>query len=279
MSVTVDVTADTRLDIVQKFEEHLDARGVSPSTSRKYASLMNGFLTWHEEGRRAEPDAQRMVDWIHARRRGGDSAATTKLRLAAARAYCTYTGIDVKPLADYKSAPLPQRKAHPLPEGIAGVRAMLAEATKPETAGLIALCGLAGLRVNEAITITRADVLKRGNGLVLRVLGKGEKEREVPVSVELEQYLIPLSRDGRLVPMSNSGARAAIAATAIRAGVPGPHGIPVSSHDLRATFATEVHNRTRDIVLVQKLLGHASVTTTQVYIGVDEAHAAAAVRF
>lgn len=278
MSATLNVTADTRLDTVDKFEAYLEARGVSSSTSRKYASLMSNFLAWHEGPRRTELDAQRMVDWIHARRRAGDSAATTKLRLAAARAFCTYAGFDVKPLADYKSAPLPQRKAHPLPEGIDGVRAMLAAASRPEHAALIALCGLAGLRVNEAITLTRTDVLTRGSGQVLRVLGKGEKEREVPVSPELAGYLLP-AVEARLVPMSNSGARAAIAATAVRAGVPGPHGIPVSSHDLRATFATEVHNRTRDIVLVQKLLGHASVTTTQVYIGVDEAHAAAAVQF
>lgn len=267
---------------VHGFESHLTARGLAAPTVAKYTSMMGDFNAWAGSrglAANASPgNAELMVNWIHAHRRRGDAAATVKMRLASARAYCRFAGIDTTPLAEYKSAPIPQRKPHPMPDGIDGIRAML-QVARSGHIGAIALGGLAGLRVSETVAITREDVIKRGNGIALRVLGKGEKEREVPVSPELLKIVKDLPSEGRLVPLSNSGARNAIAATALRAGVPGANGSPVSSHDLRATFATEVYGRTKDIVLVQYLLGHESVKTTQIYIGIDDEAAAAAVQF
>ena len=78
-----------------------------------------------------------------------------------------------------------------------------------------------------------------------------------------------------LIPLEDRNARALVTSIGARAGIKGP----VSSHDLRATFATELYNKTHNIRLVQTLLGHASVTTTQAYLGIDMHEGVKAVEF
>lgn len=153
---------------------------------------------------------------------------------------------------------------------------MIDKAATEQAMFAVALGGLAGLRVSETISLTRDDVLGTGE---LRVKGKGEKTRRIPISSELARYLDKMPASGRLVAMSNAGARKAITTAAVNAGVTGHDGGVVSSHDLRATFATALYRATRDIVLVQRLLGHSDVKTTQVYVGTDETASRAAVEF
>jgi site-specific recombinase XerD len=78
-----------------------------------------------------------------------------------------------------------------------------------------------------------------------------------------------------LIPLEDRNARALITGIARRSGII----TTVSSHDLRATFATTVYDKTKNIRLVQSLLGHASVNTTMAYLGIDNDQARAAVEF
>jgi integrase/recombinase XerD len=73
-----------------------------------------------------------------------------------------------------------------------------------------------------------------------------------------------MQADGQVIHYSNRSARKAITAMGKRAGL----SRAISSHDLRATFATELVNRGVNIRTVQELLGHASVATTEIYTGV-----------
>lgn len=144
---------------------------------------------------------------------------------------------------------------------------------------LLALCAFAGLRVGEACTVTAFDLDIPQS--VLTVRGKGDRTRVVPLSSEAMREVLPAvafaivrhhqGGDARIVPLNVNSARRFIT----RLGK--ARGVRVASHDLRSTFATETYEHTLDVRVVQELLGHASVDTTQAYVGVSLARMRAAV--
>jgi site-specific recombinase XerD len=145
---------------------------------------------------------------------------------------------------------------------------MVAAARKPSHRALVALCGFIGCRVGEALSVRPSDIDL--GSMVLKVDGKGDKIRFVPISTEAWGYMADavtaafLNGDERIINVQERVARQNITTLAKRAGL-SRH---VSSHDLRSTFSTAVYDKTGDIRLVQELLGHSSVETTQIYIGV-----------
>ena len=193
------------------------------------------------------------------------NGATSSLirRKAAINKFGKFLGVgDI--VTDYRLPPSPLPKPHPLPNGIDDVRLMLDSAGDDYL--LVFLMGMMGLRVSEAVSVTWDDYDPSTN--MVRVFGKGRKERDIPApgAVLLDGSLnVPRGSNERLVNLGNSTARAHITEIAQRAGI----SRPVASHDLRATFATDIYLRTKDVRVVQLLLGHASVATTQRYIGVD----------
>src|SRR5947209_15030039 len=137
-----------------------------------------------------------------------------------------------------------------------------------------------GARISEAVGLA-VDDLDRGQATV-RLAGKGGKERVVPVGSyalkAVEDYLVrgrpalaaaartgarggPLFLNVRGGVLSRQSAWAILRAAAERAGLPAE----VSPHTLRHSFATHLLDGGADVRVVQELLGHASVTTTQVY--------------
>lgn len=194
------------------------------------------------------------------------SAKTTQRRLGTYRSFGKWAGVPC--LADYRAPTPPRAIPHPLPEGVAGVSAMVEAARSDQHKALVALCGLQGLRVEEAITVRAADV-DITNG-ILTVHGKGDKFRHIPLFPDaimaFASALVAARENGLpLVPITNRAARKAITRIGARAGI----SRPVSSHDLRATFATEAYNRSLDLRAVQELLGHSSSSTTELYTGVS----------
>lgn len=172
---------------------------------------------------------------------------------------------------EYSSPTVPKGIPHPLPEGIEGVYRLI-EATPDENRkALIALCGLCGLRVAEALAVKPCDFDL--NNMLLTVRGKGDKTRYIPISAKAWTVLqFPVTRafcNGGLevVGIKDRFARRVITSLGVKAGLRRS----ISSHDLRATFGTAVYDQTKDIRVVQELLGHASVTTTELYTGVTQA--------
>jgi integrase/recombinase XerD len=145
---------------------------------------------------------------------------------------------------------------------------------------LLELLYATGARVSEAVQLDVDDVT---NGDVLRVKGKGSKERIVPIGsyarAALDTYLVrsrpELSRRGMATPRLFLGARGAplsrqsawlvIQHAAERAHLTAH----VSPHTLRHSFATHLLQGGADVRVVQELLGHASVATTQIYTHVS----------
>lgn len=125
-----------------------------------------------------------------------------------------------------------------------------------------------GLRVAEALSVRGYDFdLER---MTLTVRGKGDKERIVPVNEPAWDALVmPVARSimaGGVEPvvgLKDRFARRVVTELGVKAGLQ-RH---ISSHDLRATFATAVYDKSLDQRVVQELLGHSSGQTTEVYIG------------
>jgi integrase/recombinase XerD len=152
-------------------------------------------------------------------------------------------------------------------------------------AAMIELVYASGLRVSELVGLPLADVNLRAG--FVRVTGKGGKTRVVPLGEaarsRIDRYIAedrpawlhdPAQRalflTERGAPMTRQGFWKALRTYAIAAGVRLPAG-GVSPHKLRHSFATHLVERGADLRAVQAMLGHADISTTQIYTQVSHA--------
>ena len=264
-------------------------RGLADATIRAYRSDLRDFeqdiATGHEAWDRS---ADAAVRYLAARTRRGQagerSLAPTSLRRRAAALKGFYRllspaiiEVDVATHLD-----LPRRPAR-LPDtptwGWWSVARGRVVGRRPGP-GLLELLYAAGLRVSEAIGLDREDLSL--DGAFVRVIGKGDKERLVPIGEISIDHLAPGWTDHdrhcwhattsagprRPVVLGDRGRRlarqqawSAVNAAADRAGLSGR----VSPHTLRHSFATHLLEGGADLRVVQELLGHASISTTQLY--------------
>lgn len=157
-----------------------------------------------------------------------------------------------------RGQPMPR----PIPDNIL-VDALAA--CKPRERLALELAAFAGLRAGEVARVNADDLIMDLLGYSLVVHGKGNKQRLVPITNELAEnirllaepgtgWLFPGADNGHVTPrwMSKLGARL----------LPSPW----TMHTLRHRFGTHAYAGDRDLVAVQRLLGHASVATTQRYV-------------
>jgi integrase/recombinase XerD len=215
-------------------------------------------------------------------RRDGLAPASVARKRAALSSFCRYLSgenlIDENPVAVVEGVTRLERK---LPHVLsAGDVACLLNAPDPATPkgrrdrAFLELMYASGLRVSELVGLRVGDIdAKRG---LLRVRGKGGKERMVPVArpaldaVAAHLRSSPTSRDpkafvfparGRGAPLGRGLVWRAVRDHAVAAGLPD---MP-SPHWLRHSFATHLLNGGADIRAIQEMLGHARITTTQIY--------------
>ncbi|HET7473985.1 MAG TPA: tyrosine recombinase [Candidatus Limnocylindrales bacterium] len=266
-------------------------RGLSPATIRAYRADLTDFAAGEAAARHwAEgPDAARGHLAARTRRAvgGGRDAglAPTSLRRRAAsiRGFYRFAygdGLIDRDIAAHLDLP---RQPRLLPETltVAEVEALLEAAPDLRSRALLELLYAAGLRVSEALGLDLEDLSIDGG--FVRVIGKGDMERLVPVGDVALDWLGTWLRDGRPALLAihhvepvrggplflgDRGARlarqqafAAVKAAARRAGLPEA----VSPHTLRHSFATHLLEGGADLRIVQELLGHASISTTQLY--------------
>ena len=271
------------LAAIGRFRNSLSARGRSDKTTKAYTSDLTIFLLetspdaekWETYECPMEEFEELAMNWLQANRRRL-SPKTTNRRLTSLRAFARWAGWG-DPLREY-SAPTPAKgQAHPLPEGIEGVRRLIEVASNDRHKSLVALCGLAGLRIAEALEVRGQDFST--NSMTLQIRGKGDKTRFVPVSEELWNVIaLPVMRsmlgdNEPIVGLKDRFARRLVTDLGVKAGLQ-RH---ISSHDLRATFATAVYDKSLDQRVVQELLGHSSGQTTEVYIGRSQSQMRSAV--
>ncbi|MBN9012604.1 MAG: tyrosine recombinase XerC, partial [Rhizobiales bacterium] len=146
-------------------------------------------------------------------------------------------------------------------------------------AAVMALLYGSGLRISEALGLKKRDVPLPGKGDTLTVLGKGNKTRMVPVLQNvlalIQDYVTtcphPLPADGPIFVGARGGPLSPRIIQLAMARLRGGLGLPDSAtpHALRHSFATHLLGRGGDLRAIQELLGHASLSTTQVYTGID----------
>ena len=217
----------------------------------------------------------------------GLSAATIRRQVSAVRTYFGFLlgeGLIQKDPSDRMETP---RRGRVLPEtlSVRDIEALLSAPNVEETLAwrdraLLELGYGAGLRVSELCGLGLTDLLLTEN--LVRVFGKGAKERLVPigrsvigaVSVYLHTVRPELDRGksgGRLLlnargePLSRVGAWGVVRRAAQRAGIRKR----VTPHTLRHSFATHLLEGGADLRAVQEMLGHADLSTTQIYTHVD----------
>jgi integrase/recombinase XerC len=171
--------------------------------------------------------------------------------------------------------PLTVEKAAAVVDG--GMAADLDWVAARDTAVLLLLYG-SGLRISEALGIARRDAPIEGRE-VLRVVGKGGKERLVPVlpvtQAAVTRYVAlcpyPLAPDGPLLLGAKGGRLSPRIVQRLMERLRGVLGLPdtATPHALRHSFATHLLSAGADLRQIQELLGHASLSTTQVYTEVD----------
>jgi integrase/recombinase XerC len=267
-------------------------------TVEAYGADLAGFLGFLMGHLGAEPDLEqlrslRLADlraWLAHEANEGAGNATRARHLSAVRGFYRYLarrhGVD-NPALKLITAP---RAKTPLPKALvqADARAItddIAEmadtaALQARDTALFTLLYGCGLRIAEALALNVRDAPTPGGEAMLRVVGKGSKERIVPVLPAVREAIavwLRLHPDRQPASPLFLGARgkrldAAVAQKVLRDfrrlnGLP-EHATP---HALRHSFATHLLAGGADLRSIQDLLGHASLSTTQRYTSVDEA--------
>ena len=252
-----------------------------------------GFLTKHfgtSLGRRALADVglSDMRAWMASERARGVSARSLARSLSAVKAFTAWMaereGFDPTPVLSARSPKFTKKLPRPLSEDAA--RAMIdtveLQSTEPWVAArdmaIVTLLYGCGLRISEALGLTGADSPLPE---VLRIKGKGGKERIVPVlpaaRAAVEDYTKrlrhPLLPDGPLFvgvrgrALNPRSVQKAMAQARMQLGLPAT----ATPHAMRHSFATHLLAAGGDLRAIQELLGHASLSTTQAYTAVDTA--------
>lgn len=249
-----DVTHDEYL----RFAE---AAGVAPNTLRLDVTAALSFTS--ATGLPVHAATMRAADaWWIALGERGLSPATRTYYLRALRRFYRWrrkrTGQD-DPTEHLEAPRIPARLPRPVPKPVAWAAAGHAG----DTGVMCALALFAGLRVHEIAKLRPGDVRADDTGRTyLYVIGKGKKERRIPVVAELDQALAGYTWPDVTAHACTQRIRYALDSACGQRG-------RYSAHQLRHTFATHLLESGTDLITLQRLLGHASVQTTQVYADVS----------
>jgi len=258
-------------------ERFLDRVGMSAATRRAYAADLEEFAGWFGPGSPVEDiDLRVLADWVtelgRARAGGKLAPATVARKLASVRALLRFTlGPDRMPSGGSLAPRRPRRLPDaPKPDEVDAIVSAVGGKTalQVRNGALVELVYSAGLRSAEAVGLDLGDVDFEQELVHIR-RGKGGKERVVPLGEEAAAWLARYLREGR--PSLTTGANDGfflssrgrrLDTSTLRRIVPNPH-------RLRHAFATHLLEGGADLRTIQELLGHSSLSTTQMYSHVD----------
>ena len=258
-------------------------RGLSTNTMDAYRSDLSRFAVWLKTRDKGLLSVEASDVLAYLSETTGNANRTVARRLSSIRRLYEYLlredSIKVNPVS-HVEAP---RLGRSLPKSMTEneVEALLNAPDTDTTLGLrdkamLELLYATGLRVSELVKLTVPQVnLRQG---VIRITGKGNKERLVPMGEEANQWLERYIRSGRklilndvmsddLFPSKRGKAmtRQTFWHLIKRYAVQADIGKNLSPHVLRHAFATHLINHGADLRVVQMLLGHSDISTTQIY--------------
>jgi integrase/recombinase XerC len=263
-----------RVDLNESIGRFLDSPGLSESTRRAYAADLDDFRGWLTRSGRelAQVDVAALAEYAAELGRGRRNLApaTIARRLAGVRSFMRFT----LGAARVPEIALPPRRRRRLPDApkLADVEALLEGAGGEgplalRNEAILELTYSCGLRSAELVGLRLGDVDFEQESV--HVLGKGDRERVVPLG----------ERAAWKVAVYLRAARPALARGATDAFFLSVRGRPLDTsvlrrlmrnpHRLRHAYATHLLEGGADLRTIQELLGHASLSTTQVYSHVD----------
>jgi integrase/recombinase XerD len=274
--------------LLQTFLNHcLVEKGLSKNTVSAYRRDLRSFLEYLDESKVALDgvDAEFVSKFVAELRVGGLAESSIARKVVALRSWYAFMEKDsgIKNLVkDYLPPKIPKRlpKALTIDEVSRLINSCDDSIIGIRNRAILEVLYATGARVSEVVSLNVGDVSKSEDAVVtVKVKGKGGKERLVPLGsyaqIALDQYLVRarpvllkkktvsalfineslgtrLSRQSGWQVVKDSADKAKIVST-------------VSPHSLRHSFATHLLDGGADIRVVQELLGHSSVTTTQIY--------------
>jgi len=273
----------------QAIEQFLDAqwmeRGLSENTLAAYRNDLNGLAAWLS-GRGGGLVAARREDllgYLSERVINGARPRTTARLLSSLRRFYRYLVREGRLSADPTVRIDSPRIGRPLPDSLSEeeIEILLDAPAVDEALGMrdramLELLYACGLRVSELVNLTMEQIdLTQG---VVRLMGKGSKERLVPLGEEAVDWLQRYIAQSRPELAAGASARALFITRrgkamtrqafwyrlrhyAVKSGI----NKTLSPHTLRHAFATHLLNHGADLRVVQMLLGHSDLSTTQIY--------------
>ena len=251
------------MEVVDKLKAELKIRGFSPLTVRNYTFFVEKFLARIEKnpGDINEDDAKLYLSELF------DSKSKNTIMLAAAALKFFYKEVLKK---EFEGVPLPKKEKR-LPEVLTKdeVRQLIESTDTVKSRLIVSLLYSTGLRVSELVNLKVSDLnLGDKTGWVRR--GKGNKDRlfvmSENLSEELKEYLELKGKENEYVfskdrPLTTRNIQKIIKGARHRAGI----SKKTTPHTLRHSFATHLLEQGIDIRVIQAMLGHSSLSTTQVY--------------
>jgi integrase/recombinase XerC len=272
---------------------------MSPRTLEAYQRDVIQFLVFLTEHLGSPPSLSSLGElapqdvraFMAQRRMGGAGARTLMRQLAGARSFARFLERNGKGKVGALNAVRAPKIAKTLPKPlnvpsakrIADTDLRAGEEREPwifaRDSAVMALLYGSGLRISEALSLKRGDVPAPGSGDTLTVTGKGNKTRMVPVLQQVlalvadyvAQCPYHLPDDGPLFVGAKGGPLSPRIIQLTMERLRGALGLPdtATPHALRHSFATHLLSRGGDLRAIQELLGHASLSTTQIYTAVD----------
>jgi integrase/recombinase XerC len=279
---------------------HLGAeRRMSAKTVEAYERDVRQFLIFMAEHLGGAPSLAELAKlgpqdiraFMAARRADGIGGRSLMRALAGVRSFARFLERNGKgkvgALAAVRAPKVPKTLPKPLAIGpakrITDVDVRAGEAREPwvlaRDAAVLALLYGSGLRISEALSLKRGAMPDPGKGDAITVTGKGNKQRMVPLLPQVSQSIADyvslcpydLPTDGPLFIGTRGKVLSPRIVQLAMERLRGALGLPdtATPHALRHSFATHLLARGGDLRAIQELLGHASLSTTQIYTAVD----------
>ena len=293
------IARDTAAEMARWLGHLGSERRMSAKTVEAYARDARQFLEFlanHLGGKPALSELAKLTPqdvraFMAARRADGISGRSLMRMLAGIRSFARFLERNGKgkvgALAAVRAPKVPKTLPKPLAiaaaKQVTGAEARAGELREPwvlaRDAAVLSLLYGSGLRISEALGLARGEMPAPGKGDAITVTGKGNKQRMVPLLPQVSQAIADyislcpydLPADAPLFVGTRGGPLSPRIVQLAMERLRGALNLPDSAtpHALRHSFATHLLTRGGDLRAIQELLGHASLSTTQIYTAVD----------
>ena len=264
----------------EKLKEFLKIKNYSSHTISNYERDINRFILFLDEGKISPTDISKshITSWIISLRKSGLGNRSIQRNISSVKNFYKFiykTGLlDSDPFESVQSPKIPET----LPKALTpeDVEKLLSFQPKSKSdfrdKAFLELLYSSGLRVSEAVGVNLSSFESELS--FVKVLGKGKKERMLPVGKfakeAIEKWLVErehIVKDTNALFVNKYGKRISIRAMQERIyNISIAQGLsPVSPHMLRHSFATHILESSGDLRSIQEMLGHSSLSTTQIY--------------